>query len=64
MHCGTPRMANNSANVSITSSLVMLRSTHQNDVWCWDFVFDRTTGGKRAEVALDRRRVHAGVFWH
>jgi hypothetical protein len=27
MHCGTPRIANSSASVSITSSLVMLRST-------------------------------------
>ncbi len=26
-HFGTPRIANSSANVSITSSLVMLRST-------------------------------------
>ncbi len=21
------------------------RATHRNDVWCWDFIFDRTTSG-------------------
>ena len=27
------------------------RAEHRDDVWCWDFVFDRT----RVEVVIDRR---------
>lgn len=27
------------------NSCFRIRATRPNDVWCWDFVFDRTTGG-------------------
>ena len=40
---------------------VRRRAEHEDHVWAWDFVFDRTSERTVVEVAVDRGRVHAGV---